>query len=280
MFSGRTILIDTSAYTALLLSHTADRFAAGLKSHSKKSAFLLMFLFICSAGAFASENNSVLSCGAEAGYNSSYIWDGVVVNESAVVQPSAYVSVGDFTVEGWGNLVANGSEKFQNRFNETSLSVSCETEVGEVGIEPFLEYYIYPGQENDNPSTGMLSVKMSVPFGLFKAVTTQSVDVAAYKGAYYGEAGLIYPGACRHNLSFEISAKFGWASSYFNNTYNNLDKTALDDFQAGFSANYRLTPTFHVVPHFELYTFLDNDLIKATNRARVVNFGVNFTYDL
>ena len=84
----------------------------------------LFFASAAAAGAGEMEENGLpLSCGAEAGIYSKYIWRGLEVNDKGVSQPEVWVSLYGFEAGVWGNLELTDTLENKGKFIEVDYSL-------------------------------------------------------------------------------------------------------------------------------------------------------------
>src|SRR5437899_10978435 len=153
--------------------------------------------------------------GVENDFRSSHVWRGLVLSDQPVLQPEAWISVSRFTFDAWSNLtLRNTTEGTRPRIAE--LTLSYERDWKKLRIEPTLEAYFYRDPLNTESSNSMeSSLRVSYPAGPVRVFTAHSFDVLAYRGAYFGEAGIDYEKRLSENAELEITFRTGWASAKF-----------------------------------------------------------------
>jgi len=220
----------------------------------------------------ATEESPKVTYGSEVDFNSQYVWRGIAYSDGAVMQPSVWVSAFDLTFSVWGNFVLN-KEANQGEFNEVDLILSYTREWENITVEPTLQFYLYPNQE-EAPATGELSLMLSYPVGFIRLFTDQTLDIIRYGGSYFGEAGLSYEHEFRSNLLLEASVHLGWSSSKFNEVYLELPKAAFSVAEGGLSLTYSLKGSLYFRPHIGITTLVDGDLRDQVDNPTLLVGGL------
>jgi hypothetical protein len=214
--------------------------------------------------------DNAISWGMETDINSKYVWHGLIFADETVIQPTAWISMNGLTCSVWNNQVP-GNEPGLGTGDEVDLSAAYEWEIGPVGTEFAFAYYVYPNQD-DSPSTGELSARLTRGFGSFEFSTGHSLDIIEYDGAYFGDVQLMLEREFADCLSYNIATSLGWASAAFNNTYAGVNRDALNMIGGTASISWYLTDNIYIRPHFESYRILNNSIADMTKRD-VFSFG-------
>ncbi len=235
-----------------------------------------IFFFIavsCVCTIHAQDKKSVdINYGFSVDVNSKYLWRGFTYSSGAVIQPSAYITINNFTAGLWSNIEPSAEI---NKFNETDIYFSYLYEFKKLKIEPSLLYYYYLG-EDASPATGEFILKLSYP--LYKELyvfTNHYVDIMKYPGAYFGEGGLSIEHWFNDKFGINSSASFGWASEKFNKTYLDKDKSSLSSFYFNVSASYYFKSYLFIKARIDSYSLLDEDLKLSSETNPVINFGAS-----
>jgi hypothetical protein len=122
------------------------------------------------------------------------------------------------------------------------------------------------------------SLKLSYPVGPLRIFTTQAFDVLAYRGSYFGEAGVEYERQVTKNTEFTISINSGWASAKFNDVYIGVNKSAFNYVGVGGSLTYYLGSRLYFRPHIEFSSITDRMLRQQSMPANIANFGIAFGF--
>ena len=146
-------------------------------------------------------------------------------------------------------------------------------------VETALDAYMgqqSPEIESRNTMEG--SLKLSYPVGPLRIFTTHAFDVLAYRGSYFGDAGLEYVRPVTKNTEFKISVRSGWASAKFNDVYIGVNKSAFNFVGVEGSLTYYLGRRMYFRPHIEFSSITDGRLRGQLAPGNIVNFGVAFGF--
>ena len=98
---------------------------------------------------------------------------------------------------------------------------------------------------------------LSYHAGPFRLFTNHSVDVLAYKGAYFGEAGIELERRVSQRVEVGGSFNTGWASSTFNDAYVGIEKSAFNLIGVEGWLRAYVTPHLYIGPSFQFNTIMD-----------------------
>lgn len=222
--------------------------------------------------------SSDLSWGGEADFNYRYVWHGIAFSRGPVLQPSVYISKYDLTLTVWSNLNLN-NEPQRGQVTETDFILGYSRTWAGWKIEP--TYYVYlnrPPHGQSDPATSEMWIKISHAAGPVSIFTTQTFDVQAYRGSYYGDAGVGYERKWG-KAAISSTASAGWASAKFNQAYIGPAKNAFNFLGGDFSVTYPLRPHFSIRPHVEASRIMDNELRRALTTPTVWSAGLAFVVD-
>ena len=205
-------------------------------------------------------DNHKINFGMDTDFNSRYVWRGIPLSDRPVMQPSVWISGFGFEFTAWRNI--NLTDTAENvHLHTTNLNLTYSRDWKKVRIEPSLDAYVNrPPVGFDDPNTMETSLKFSYPVGAWRLSTSHAFDVIAYRGSYFGQAGLSYEGRLTQRVVPAISFQAGWSSSTFNETYIGLDKRALNFVGAGGSVTYYLQQHLYFRPHFEFNAIAGREL--------------------
>jgi hypothetical protein len=192
------------------------------------------------------------------------------------VQPSSWISAFGFTLSAWSN-VAMTSAYGGAGLNSGGLTLTYERDWEKLRIEAGLDAYMGRQSsdiESRNTMEGLLG--LSYPVGPLRIFTTHAFDVLAYRGSYFGEAGLEYERKVTKSAEFTISVRSGWASSKFNDVYIGVDKPAFNFVGAEGSLTWYLGSRMYFRPHVEFSSITDRRLRGQLAPANIVTFGLAF----
>lgn len=213
--------------------------------------------------------------GAETDFNSGYVWRGLLL-DGPVEQPSAWISAFGFTFTAWSNVSLSGAHGGAG-LNAGGLTLAYERDWEKFRIEAALDAYM-GRQSSDIGSQNTMegSLTLSYPVGPLRIFTTHAFDVLAYRGSYFGEAGLEYERQVTKSAEFAISVRSGWASSKFNDVYIGVDKAAFNFAGAEGALTYYLGSRMYFRPHVEFSSITDQRLRGQLAPANIVTFGLAF----
>jgi hypothetical protein len=165
--------------------------------------------------------------------------------------------------------------------NTGGLMLTYERDWEKLKMETTLD--AYTGQQSSGIRTGIEarntmegSLKLSYPAGPLRIFTTHAFDVLAYRGSYFGEAGLEYERKVTKSIEFTTAIRSGWASARFNDVYIGVNKSAFNYAGAEGSLTFYLGPRLYFRPHIEFSSITDRTLRSQLSPANIVNFGLAF----
>jgi len=224
------------------------------------------------------EKQSTFIYGAEMDFNSGYVWRGLLLEEGRVGQPSAWISAFGFTLTAYSN-VAMTSASGGAGLKATGLTLTYDREWKKFKIEAALDGYM-GRQSSDFEARNTMegSLKLSYPVGPLRIFTTHAFDVLAYRGSYFGDAGLEYVRPVTKNTELTISVRSGWASAKFNDVYIGVNKSAFNFVGVEGSLTHYLGRRMYFRPHIEFSSITDGRLRSQLAPANIVNFGLAFGF--
>ena len=224
-----------------------------------------------------SEPPGAFTYGAEMDFKSGYVWRGLLL-DGPVVQPSSWISAFGFTLSAWSNVALTSASEGAG-LNSGGLTLTYGRDWEKLRIEAGLDAYMGRQSsdiESRNTMEGLLG--LSYPVGPLRIFTTHAFDVLAYRGSYFGEAGLEYEKQIAKSAEFTISVRSGWASSKFNDVYIDVNKSAFNYVGAQGSLTYHLGPHMYLQPHIEFSSITDQRLSGQLSPANIFTFGLAFGF--
>ncbi len=213
-------------------------------------------IFLSLSGRTMAEDDCcpLVSAGVETETNSRYLWRGLIFSDGAVQQSTLWVTITDVTASVWFNHDIK-SRSVNWGLNEIDLSLAYSTSLKNLEIEPSLNYFGYPYQD-ESPGTAEIGLKVGYPVSLIEIFTNHTLDIKEYPRAYYGEVGIAYQVSPSERSSLEISATFGWASTQFAMAYTGEapDQFQLASLIAGI--DYYFSTRFYARPHIAYSSIL------------------------
>jgi hypothetical protein len=204
-----------------------------------------------------SEKERPVSYGVEIELSSGYADRGVVISDRPVVQPVTWVSGSVATFSVWSNFtLAETTDGSRPQILELELTRAHEWRNFTIG--PAIRTFFYRDPLSIYSSRSIEGwLYLSYHAGPFRLFTNQSVDVLAYKGAYFGEAGIAFERRLSPRVEVGGSFKTGWASSTFNDAYVGIDKSAFNLAGVEGWLTVYVKPHFYIGPHFQFTTTVD-----------------------
>jgi hypothetical protein len=198
----------------------------------------------------------------EVEFGSGYADRGIVISDRPVVQAVTWVSGSAAAFSMWSNLtLAETTDGSRPQILEMELTRAHQWR--NFTIEPAVRMFFYRDPMNFESSRSIESwLSLSYHAGPFRLFTNQSVDVVAYKGAYFGEAGVALERRLSPRIEGGSSFKTGWASGTFNDVYVGIDKSALNLTGVEGWLTVSATPHVYIRPYFEFSTTV-NRAVRA-----------------
>ena len=221
-----------------------------------------------------SEPKRSISYGVEIEIGSGAADRGFVISDSPVVQPVAWVSGSVAELSMWSNVtLAETTEDSRPQIVELELTRAHEFRNFTIAPAVRMHFYrdtlsIYSSRSIE----GWLSV--SYHAGRFRLFSNQSVDLLAYKGGYFGDAGIATDRRVSPTVKVGGSFKTGWASSTFNDFWADVDKSAFNLVGVeGWLTAYVNRHTY-LKPYFEFSTLVDRAVRAGSARPTLFFVGL------
>ena len=227
---------------------------------------------MCSVARIASAQSP--TAGADIDVVSRYIWRAVPYSDGATVQPAVWKSVHALTLSLWSNLVVVDRID-RGQFNHLFVSATYRADAGRFTIEPGVQAYHTKAFDEVAATTSTESVvRLSTGVSAFRFFTNHSVDVQAYRGAYFGDAGLVH--LRRIGPRAEVSTQFAisWATARFNSAFYGVAKSAVNYASLSGHVAIRLNDHWSLRPHAELQPIIDAALRRALRENGFFTAGV------
>ena len=224
------------------------------------------------------DKESTFTYGAEMDFNSRYVWRGLLLDDGPVGQPSAWISAFGFTLTAWSSVAMTDASGVAG-LNSGGLILAYDRDWEKLKLEAALDAYIgRMSSDIESRNTMESSLKLSYPAGPLRIFTTHAFDVLAYRGSYFGEAGVEYARQITKSTEFTISARSGWASAKFNDVYIGVNKSAFNYVGVEGSLTYYLGRRMYFRPHVEFSSITDRILREQLAPANIVSFGLAFGF--
>ena len=215
-----------------------------------------------------------ISYGVEIALSSGHADRGFVINDRPVVQPVAWVSVPGASFYLWGNLpLVQTTDGARPLILE--MEMSWPHEWGNLSIAPAIRVFLYHDPLSRYTARSIEGwLNLSYDAGPFSLFTRHSIDVLAYRGAYFGEAGIEVER--RVSPRVELGGAFGggWASAGFNDAWVGIRKSAFNRISGeGWLVAY-LTSHSYVGPLLRFSTIVDGAVRAELGRPTFVFVGL------
>ena len=200
---------------------------------------------------------------------------GIVISDRPVVQPVTWVSGKGVSFSVWGSLTL-GETTDGSRPQILEMELTREHQGRHLTVGPAVRMFFYRDPlsiDSSRSIEGWLYVSYSV--GPLRLFTNHSVDVLAYRGAYFGEAGFALERRDSERIKVGGSWGIAWASSRFNHAYVGIDKSALNRLSVEGWLTAYVKPGLYIGPHFKFSTTVDRAVRAAL--ARPTYFFVGLT---
>ena len=232
-----------------------------------KTAVLAMILLVSPlfSAATPSENEpEAASFGAEADFNTRYIWHGQRYSGGSVLQPSAWVSARGLTATFWSNI------EIARDLNEVNAIFEYPFEINKISIDPSVSYYNYFNQP-DGGSTIEAAFKISRPlsseFSLYTSHNFYFLN-EDYGDSYFGGLGVDYGTDLTEKLKLSVSPFAAAGSVKYNRENFGYAGWAFDLVSADVSLEYAIAAGWYLKPHFT-YSFITDNKLMEKDRGNV-----------
>ncbi|MBM4130994.1 hypothetical protein FJ250_08190 [bacterium] len=200
---------------------------------------------------------------AEVGWFGRYLWRGMTLQDTPVVQPELSASLGGFGLSVWGNVDADGADGASG-FNEYDFTVSYGVGLPVASLDIGLVYYTLPDASEQNTAEAYASASAGV---LLSPSLTVYRDVDQIDG-WYWEAGLSHGLPLSPGANVEMTARLGAGSDrylegYFPTAVSKALETgdaasSLTDAAFTVAVPWQATPLATITPSVTWSTLLED----------------------
>ena len=209
-----------------------------------------------------SEQERPVSYGVEIEFRSGHADRGIVISDRPVVQPVTWVSGSGATFSAWSNVTLDETTD-GSRPQILELEVTRAHKWRNLRIEPAMRMFFYRDPVSIGSSRSVEGwLYLSYHAGPFRLFTNHSVDVLAFKGAYFGEAGIAFERRVSRGIEVGSSFNTGWASSRFNDAYIGIHRSALNLTGVEGWLTVHVKPHLYIGPHVQFSTTV-NRAVRA-----------------
>lgn len=203
---------------------------------------------------------------------SRYLWRGLALSEGSVIQPSLSMSVGNLQCSVWSNIAFDHTTDL-SQLNEVDLHVSTSREVGGFSLEPSLQLYTFPNQE-EAPTTVELRMSVAREIGFFTFSLAHNVDILEYGGASFSEGTLALDNELVPGLAFGGMISLGFGPSFFTDVNYALPVQSVQILSGQVSCNYAIAEILSIQPYAGFARILNEEVRSQVEEADFRTFGV------
>jgi hypothetical protein len=173
----------------------------------------------------------------------------------------------------WSNMPLS-REPRQGRFDQLFWTASKSRTWRRWTLEGALQGYVWQGPPGEpGARTVETAGRMAYTAGPITLFTVHTLDVAAYRGSYFVEAGATGQRRWRR-VQWTAQAQAGAANGRFNRAYAGVLGAAVNFVQLDLSASVPLKRGWSLRPHLEATQIVSPAIRRATGNFRVFNAGV------
>lgn len=169
----------------------------------------------------------------EMNYLRHYLWRGAVFGNNDVAQPELELKYKNFSVglsQNLNYIPKNVPKEFYSKnafFDEQDVEIKYTREWKKLSTETSLLAYFYFFQPQSPNTAELYNWSGYNFFKDFSLFTENSVDIAAYRGAWYSNNGIVFDHDIKEDLNIEWSAYAALANARFNGNYYGTDEGGL-----------------------------------------------------
>ena len=223
---------------------------------------IVLALVLASAPAWAADATATLDA------MSAYVWRGITVNDSMVLQPMLDVSKNGFGANVWANYDLDdyyNDSPDDYDFSEVDLTLYYGFSVQKLDITVGIVDYLFPA---GGKGTSEVYTSLSYPlFGGLSAGFDFYWDVDEVN-SYYTDLGLTYEMSLMDKLSMAVGAKIGYAGKDFAEYYNSGTDSGFHDYNISAALTYDLGEGLNVGAKLAYTGSMDSDVLPD---ADIVN---------
>ncbi len=192
---------------------------------------------------------------------SAYVWRGITVNDSPVLQPSIDVSKNGFGLNVWANYDLDeyyDDTPDDNEFSEVDLTLYYGFDIQKLGVTVGVIEYLFPaGAEG----TREVYTSLSYPLiGGLSAGFDFYYDWDEVDG-YYTDLGLTYGMDLIDKLNMSVGGKIGYASENFAEFYSAGTDSGLYNLDLSLALTYAVTDALSIGGKIVYTDSLDDDVL-------------------
>ncbi len=175
----------------------------------------------------AAEEASTLSASIDVPVLSAYVWRGLVLNDEGVLQPSATISKGGFSLNYWQNFALTDQstgDEFEFSEHDVTVSYSFACPITKADITLGVVNYDFPNPSVDHEGIPSLVDDTREAFAIFGWSCPANPTIAVYydfkeADGFYANLGVGHSVGLNDNVSLDFGANAGWADGDWNTFY-------------------------------------------------------------
>ncbi len=220
---------------------------------------IVLAMVLASGSAWAADATATLDA------MSAYVWRGITVNDSVVLQPMLDVSKNGFGANVWANYDLNDyhdDTPDDYEFSEVDLTLYYGFSVQKLGITVGVIDYLFPAGGKD---TVEAYASLSYPLiGGLSAAFDFYWDVDQVT-SYYTDLGLTYGMDLMDKLSLSLGAKIGYAGEDFAEYYSGGTDAGFHDYTLSAGLTYDLGAGLKAGAKLAYTGSVDSDVLPDGN---------------
>ncbi|MBI5063723.1 MAG: MltA-interacting MipA family protein [Desulfatitalea sp.] len=226
--------------------------------------FIVLAMVLAGSPAWAADATATLDA------MSAYVWRGITVNDSPVLQPSLDVSKNGFGFNVWGNYDLDeyyDDTPDDNEFSEVDLTLYYGFSVQKLEVTVGVIDYLFPA---GGKSTSEVYTNLAYPLiGGLSAGFDFYYDFDEVD-SYYTDLGLTYSMELMDKLSLDAGAKIGYAGENFAEYYSGGTQAGFYDYTLSAGLTYALSEGLKVGAKLAYTDSLDSDVLADADIANGV----------
>jgi hypothetical protein len=239
-----------------------------MKKFMLNSALFLFLAHYAPAAQFNQDSTandaSLWSGGVQITSTDKYVWRGIPCYEGFILQPDAWLTYKNLTLEVWNSTTLIEKNDDVKR-HELDAILNYEYTLKNLNIKSFFNYYHYMNQP-DVPATGELGCSVGYPLSTVNLVATVAVDVIENSGALYTEGGIELETEVGPGFTFFSAVMLGSGSKKFNEANVGVSKSALNFFSIESRLTYSMSNGLYVQPCVQFCKTVNDDLKEYINK--------------
>lgn len=191
---------------------------------------------------------------------STYVWRGQVLNDEAVLQPSATITKGGFSLNYWQNFALTDNQTGDSaEFTEHDITVSYALACPLVeGATLTLGLINYDFPNSELADTREVYASYAIPCVLAPTLSVyydfNEVD------DFYANLGISHGFELTDALTLNAAASVGYAGKDYNDVYFGTDDDALNDVNVSLKLPIKLCEAATLTPGVAYTSLLDSDI--------------------